>query len=64
VLGYRTARFPHRLGVRQESGDSVVSKSKLVRAQESRWNEKAGLPAGCDMLPLKDALEVQKGDQP
>jgi hypothetical protein len=30
-----------------------------------RWNEKAGPSAGCDTLPMRNALEVQsKGDRP
>jgi len=44
----------------------LVSGHGLSRAADSahsegfRWNEKAGLPAGCDMLPLRNALEVQR----
>ena len=25
-----------------------------------RWDEKAGLPAGCDTLPMFDVLEAQE----
>jgi hypothetical protein len=29
-----------------------------------RWNEKAGLPAGCDKLPVYALRGCKQGDQP
>jgi hypothetical protein len=39
---------------------------KMLRefdAETRRWDERAGLPAGCVKLPIRNALEVQKGDR-
>src|SRR5580692_8041172 len=46
-------------GSKSERGSGAAAVNRR-RTSWRRWNEKAGLPAGCVRLPISDALKVQK----
>jgi hypothetical protein len=37
-------------------GRIIVSRGAFFDAETRRWDEKAGLPAGCVKLPMENAL--------
>ena len=48
--GLRGCPIPSRLSSGEAKGQWAFT----------RWDEKAGLQAGCDTLPMKDVLKAQK----